>query len=145
MLNWQMPAETHTMRRAVTIALVSFLVAAPVAAEGPFADYSGRQLYDRFCASCHGTSGFGDGPVAPSLKVMVPDLTRMYQRSGGKFPEELVRRIIDGRQVYPVHGPRDMPVWGQELWVEGGGGEQADAEARIIVDRLVDYLRFIQQ
>lgn len=133
------------MRAAAIIAVMSLFMAGPVAAAGPFADYSGRQLYDRFCASCHGPSGFGDGPVAPSLKVMVPDLTRLYQRSGGKFPEDLVRKIIDGRQVYPAHGSRDMPVWGQELWIEGGGGEQADAEARVIVDKLVNYLRSIQQ
>jgi mono/diheme cytochrome c family protein len=133
------------MRRVSITAVAGLLLAGPVAAAGPFADYTGRQLYDRFCASCHGSAGFGDGPVAPSLKVMVPDLTRMYQRSGGKFPDERVRRIIDGREVYPVHGLRDMPVWGQELWVEGGGGKEADAEARVIVDKLVEYLRSIQQ
>jgi mono/diheme cytochrome c family protein len=131
--------------RAIAIGLLGSLSIAGPASAGPFADYSGRQLYERFCASCHGPSGFGDGPVAPSLKVMVPDLTRMYQRSASKFPEDLVRRIIDGRQLYPVHGTRDMPVWGQEFWVEGGGGKDADAEARAIVDKLVDYLRSIQQ
>jgi mono/diheme cytochrome c family protein len=83
------------------------------------------QLYERFCASCHGEAGFGDGPVAPALKVMIPDLTRMYQRNGGKFPEERVRRIIDGREVFPIHGSRYMPVWGQELWVEQGASQQA--------------------
>jgi mono/diheme cytochrome c family protein len=133
------------MRASALVPLVAMLACGSAAAAGPFADYSGRQLYQRFCASCHGPSGFGDGPVAATLKVMVPDLTRMYQRSGGKFPEELVRKIIDGRQVYPVHGSRDMPVWGQEFWIEGGGGEKADAEARILVDKLVNYLRSIQQ
>jgi mono/diheme cytochrome c family protein len=133
------------MRAALIVAVLTLSVSGAAAAAGPFADYSGRQLYERFCASCHGPSGYGDGPVAPSLKVLVPDLTRMYQRSGGKFPEDRVRRIIDGRQVYPVHGSRDMPVWGQEFWIEGGGGKQADAQAQVIVDKLVDYLRSIQQ
>jgi mono/diheme cytochrome c family protein len=132
------------MRAAAIIAVFSSLASGTVLAE-PFSDYSGRQLYERFCASCHGDGGFGDGPVAPSLKVMVPDLTRMYQRSGNKFPEERVRKIIDGRQVYPVHGTRYMPVWGQELWVEQGASQQADADAKKMVDKLVEYLRSIQQ
>jgi len=133
------------MRNAAMSLLVVCGLASGGVQAGPYAEYSGRQLYERFCASCHGEAGFGDGAVAPSLKVMVPDLTRMYQRSGGKFPEERVRRIIDGRQVYPVHGTRFMPVWGQELWIEEGASQQADDEVKKMVDRLVDYLRSIQQ
>lgn len=136
------------MRAAPLIAAAAAaaaLVASVPASAGPFADYSGRQLYERFCQSCHGDRGFGDGPVADSLKVLVPDLTRLYKRSGGQFPEDRVRRIIDGRQVYPVHGTRHMPVWGQELWVEGGATPGAEAEARAMVDRMVEYLRSIQQ
>src|SRR5262245_5863391 len=44
---------------------------------------SGQDLYRRYCAACHGTSGEGNGPVASSLKVQVPDLTRIAQRQGG--------------------------------------------------------------
>ncbi len=132
------------MRATATVAVFA-LMASGAALAGPFGDYTGRQLYERFCASCHGDAGFGDGPVAPSLKVMVPDLSRLYQRHGRKFPEEQVRKIIDGRQLYPVHGTRYMPVWGQELWVEEGASQQADAEVKKIVDRLVEYLRSIQQ
>jgi mono/diheme cytochrome c family protein len=133
------------MREAATLIAVFTVLAGAPAHAGPYADYTGRQLYERFCASCHGEAGFGDGPVAPALKVMIPDLTRMYQRNGGKFPEDRVRRIIDGREVYPVHGTRFMPVWGQELWIEQGASQQADAEVGKMVDKLVDYLRSIQQ
>jgi hypothetical protein len=38
-----------------------------------------------------------------------------------------------------------MPVWGQELWVEQGASQQADADAKKMVDKLVEYLRSIQQ
>ena len=79
------------------------------------AAYNSAQLYQRFCASCHGTGGFGDGPVAPSLKVMVPDLTRLAKRRGGEFPDDLVLRIIDGRAIQVPHGTREMPVWGYEF------------------------------
>ncbi len=133
------------MRAAASFAVVAIVVGTPAAWAGPFADYSGRELYTRFCASCHGEAGFGDGPVAPSLQVLVPDLTRMYRRSGGTFPEERVRRIIDGRQSFPVHGTRYMPVWGREFWIEEGATGEAEAETRRLVDRLVEYLRSIQQ
>ncbi len=133
------------MRSAISLVLLCCLASPSATAASPFADYNGRDLYARFCASCHGAAGFGDGPVAPALKVMVPDLTRLYQRHGGRFPEDLVRRIIDGRQVYPVHGSRVMPVWGQELWLAEGAGADAGTEVARMVDRLVDYLRSIQQ
>jgi mono/diheme cytochrome c family protein len=112
---------------------------------GTFDDYTGRQLYERFCASCHGESGFGDGPVALALKVVVPDLTRLYRANGGRFPEERVRRIIDGREVYPVHGTRYMPVWGQELAAAEGASPEANAQAERTITKLVDYLHSIQQ
>jgi mono/diheme cytochrome c family protein len=54
--------------------------------------YDGSQLYQRFCASCHGVHGLGDGSVAPSLKISVPDLTHIARRHGGKFPTDVVRR-----------------------------------------------------
>ncbi len=58
--------------------------------------YNGAQLYQRFCASCHGVHGLGNGPVASDLNVMVPDVTRIAHRHGGAYPAEDVRRIIDG-------------------------------------------------
>ncbi|MEO8223448.1 MAG: c-type cytochrome [Gammaproteobacteria bacterium] len=47
----------------------------------PFLGYSGAQLFQRFCASCHGPAGYGDGPVVESLNVVIPDLTRLAKRS----------------------------------------------------------------
>jgi hypothetical protein len=105
--------------------------------------YSGAGLYRRLCASCHGSAGHGDGPVASSLKVMVPDLRLLARRHGGQFPDEQVRKIIDGRSVRPPHGARDMPVWGYELrstLAEGSDERQADD----LIDRLVDFLRSLQ-
>jgi|ERR1019366_4366691 mono/diheme cytochrome c family protein len=106
--------------------------------------YDGAQLYQRFCASCHGIQGFGDGPVASSIKSMLPDLTRIAKRHGGAFPAAQLRRIIDGRDVQPAHGTREMPVWGYEfrraLASDSSGSQSADE----LIGRLVDYLRSIQ-
>ena len=110
-----------------------------------FATYSGSELYDRFCAACHGAQAQGDGPVAATLSVLVPDLTRLAERNDGRFPADRVRDTIDGRSVVIAHGTRYMPVWGYEFWVEEGADVVAEDEARIMIDRLVDYLQSIQR
>ena len=109
------------------------------------ADYSGEEIFGRFCASCHGDMARGDGPVARSLGVMVPDLTQISRRYGG-FPTQLVRDTIDGRGArIDAHGSRTMPVWGYEFWVEEGGDVSAQQEMRKTIAKLVDYLRSIQE
>jgi mono/diheme cytochrome c family protein len=108
-------------------------------------DYSGEELFVRFCASCHGSEGMGDGPVSRSLNVAVPDLTRITSRYG-EFPAGLVRDVIDGRGIdTQAHGTREMPVWGVEFWVEEGGDVNAQRAARNAINKLVEHLRSIQR
>ena len=108
-------------------------------------DYSGAELFGRFCASCHGEQARGDGPVARSLNTVVPDLTRIRMRYG-EFPAMLVRDTIDGRGVdIRAHGTRTMPVWGYEFWVEQGGDVVAQKAVRDAIAKLVDYLRSVQR
>ena len=118
--------------------------AAPAGWSQGFATYSGEELFQRFCAACHGAEGRGDGPVAGSLATLVPDLTRLSQRHGNRFPAAEVREIVDGRSIVIAHGTRFMPVWGYEFWVEEGADVVAEEEARIMIDRLVDFLSSIQ-
>jgi mono/diheme cytochrome c family protein len=107
--------------------------------------HSGTDLYVRYCASCHGLRGEGDGPVAPFFKLQPPDLTRIAQRRGGKFPREELRKIIDGRTLLAAHGTRNMPVWGLEFAAALDGNSPSEAEAGTLVSRLLDYLRSIQR
>jgi mono/diheme cytochrome c family protein len=108
-------------------------------------DYSGEELFGRFCASCHGEHARGDGPVARSLNTAVPDLTRIRARYG-EFPAMLVRDTIDGRGVdVRAHGTRAMPVWGYEFWVDEGGDVVAQKSVREAINKLVDYLRSVQR
>lgn len=71
----------------------------------------GKKLFMSYCASCHGPDARGNGPVASSLKTQPPDLTKIQLRSG-KFPAEDIRKKISGEGSVPVHGKKDMPVWG---------------------------------
>jgi mono/diheme cytochrome c family protein len=137
-----MRAHTRHLILALVILALLALLATVAARAQDFSGYSGDQLYMRFCASCHGESGQGDGVVAKSLSVMVPDLTRIARRQGGVFPEDQVRRIIDGRTTRPPHGSRDMPVWGYEFAANTTNGQgKSDA----MVQRLTDYLRSLQK
>lgn len=71
----------------------------------------GKKLFMNYCASCHGVEATGNGPVAPSLKKHPPDLSRIEPKNG-KFPAEEIRKKIAGDGEVPVHGKKDMPVWG---------------------------------
>lgn len=73
----------------------------------------GKRSFMSYCASCHGVDGSGNGPVASSLKQLPPDLRRIQARLG-KFPADEIRKQISGATL-PVHGKRDMPVWGMVL------------------------------
>jgi mono/diheme cytochrome c family protein len=128
---------------AAVILLILLLIATVAARAQDFSGYSGAQLYQRFCASCHGEKGFGDGPVSKSFSIEVPDLTRIAKRQGG-FPEEKIRQIIDGRDLLKAHGTRTMPVWGYEFQSQSEGREVSPKKTGEIVQRLTDYVRSIQ-
>lgn len=131
--------------RAVAATLLLSLAAATAPAQD-YSGFTGAQLFARFCASCHGPQGRGDGPVAPSLKVEVPDLSRLVKRPGDPFPVGQVRRIIDGREVLAAHGARRMPVWGYEFATATASEPESGAEdAAQSVGRIVDHLKTLQR
>jgi mono/diheme cytochrome c family protein len=73
----------------------------------------GRDLFVRYCASCHGVNGTGDGPAAAALQPPPADLTRLRERYGEQHPLRTVIAAIDGRRPVRAHGGSAMPVWGQ--------------------------------
>jgi len=130
----------------MAILITAFL--ASCATQSPSQDEEARQgahLFRQSCATCHGADATGNGPVAPLLTVKVPDLTRIAQRRDGQYPELEVFRIIDGQSQLAAHGPRHMPVWGYEFFGPEADDEAAHGRATLKIDRLVSYLRSIQQ
>lgn len=110
-----------------------------------YAAMSGADLYRRFCASCHGVEGRGDGPVATTLRVEVPDLTLTASRARGSDPRDRIVRIIDGRYIIGAHGTRIMPVWGEDLSRLELGNPDAERSAQVIIGRLADYVTSLQR
>jgi mono/diheme cytochrome c family protein len=106
---------------------------------------SGEDLYRRFCASCHGVEGRGDGPVASTLSVEVPNLTLLASRGNGADLRDRIVRIIDGRYIIGAHGTRTMPIWGEDLQRLEIGNPDAERSTQTIIGRLADYVTSLQR
>lgn len=104
---------------------------------------SGAETFATHCASCHGPRAEGDGPVAATLSVNVPNLRTLSQRNHGQFPADAVASYIDGRKLPTAHGTRNMPVWGPVFDTTGrliAGGESSAQR----IQSVIDYLRGLQ-
>lgn len=101
----------------------------------------GADLFQAYCANCHGDSGKGDGPVASVLDTPVTDLTTIAKRNGGIFPGERVRAIIAGEQSVKAHGTREMPIWGP-IFREG---EKKQKLGKLRLQNVTNYVESLQQ
>lgn len=145
------------------IALAGWIGAASVHAADTQQDMAvsqGQQLYAKYCASCHGPGGKGDGSVGKLLNPPASDLTQIAKRNGGKFPFYEVMQIINGRAptsqqsdaslpgLPKAHGEAGMPVWGEifsreELSKGTSLDLQLQATGKIML--ITEYLQSIQQ
>jgi mono/diheme cytochrome c family protein len=103
---------------------------------------SGKQMFEAYCASCHGAGAKGDGPAAAALKSSPADLTALSKKSGGKFPANRVMSILRGQATVTAHGNRDMPVWGPVFW-HMSQGHESEMQQRIA--NLSHYIESLQQ
>lgn len=106
---------------------------------------AGRTLYVRYCGSCHGMDARGDGPTAAVLRVPPTDLTSLARANRGSFPAARVSDSIDGRIRIPVHGTREMPIWGERLGDDIGNRDTREEVVRGRIWFLVEYLRTLQR
>ena len=130
------------MRRLAVSTLAAVLSFTPALAED-----DGRQLYLDACATCHGVSAEGDGPMTRILTLPVPDLTGLSDRNGGSFPWLTTVHMIDGRTGLHGHGGA-MPVFGalmrgDTVAADGPDGNPVMVSARVLA--LVTYLETIQR
>lgn len=104
----------------------------------------GKQMYLRYCSSCHGKAGKGAGAVAPFLKIAPPDLTQLANKNHGIYPIDQVMASIDGRRLLRGHGEREMPVWGQVFSKEFEEGRYPELSTLLKAKMIAEYLATIQ-
>ncbi len=84
---WPVPDEYKNMKNPV--------------AKGDASNKAGATLYNKFCASCHGKTGKGDGVKARALKTFPGDFT------GADYQNQ-----TDGEQFYKTKfGRGEMPKY----------------------------------
>jgi DMSO reductase family type II enzyme heme b subunit len=102
-------------RGLITLALALAFVFPPGLTAQDAQMERGREVYDRWCASCHGFQGDGLGPAADYMLPRPRDFTRgLYQirtTSGGDIPTDAdIMRIIDEGMPGTT-----MPGWRDQL------------------------------
>lgn len=107
---------------------------------------AGELEYQRNCAVCHGAGGRGDGVMRSYLTVQPANLRILAKNNAGKFPFWEVYHKIDGQIEVPVHGTRDMPIWGDRFREQAGSdGKTAVTQAAGRILSLTFYLEYIQE
>lgn len=138
--------EKGTVKKLATASMVVLaailLLPKTVSAQDQKQTTTGREVYRTYCATCHGTSAVGDGPLASNMVKKPANLTEIAKRNGGTFPSEVVFKTIDGRSPIKGHGGPDMPVWGEAFQRSREAGDQDRVKS--VIQSLVDYLESIQ-
>jgi len=102
---------------------------------------SGKEMFENYCAVCHGKDAKGGGPAASALNVPPADLTALARKEGGKYPSAHVASVLRGQADLAPHGSKDMPVWGP-LFFSISQGHDAEVQQRLA--NLVAYIGTLQ-
>jgi mono/diheme cytochrome c family protein len=107
-------------------------------------DHPGRAPFEQYCASCHGVTGDGKGPVAADMKTSPADLRKLHERYGAPLDQPRLQEVIDGREMMRSHGTPDMPVWGERLIANVPPSASTTFFKRGTIAVIIDYLQTLQ-
>ncbi|MFN3477625.1 MAG: c-type cytochrome [Candidatus Methylomirabilales bacterium] len=101
-----------TILTVMALAVSTFIAVGPLSAEVQGDAKAGKEKYLTLCASCHGTSGKGDGPAAAALNPKPRDHTN------GKYMNTLTDQYLfsvikEGGKAVGLS--ELMPPWGRAL------------------------------
>lgn len=105
-LGWsQEPSKGQAQRRTPQMKLkMTRIRSLPVEA--------GKEMYNSYCAACHGENGKGYGPAWPVLSKGAPDLTVLTLQNQGRFPKYKVTTALSQFGESHQLGTRaEMPDW----------------------------------
>ena len=134
----------HPAAYAATFLFLAAGCVPPQTSEAPAPAPTGEEIYQAQCATCHGTEGRGDGPLAQRLDRRPADLTRLP--GGEAFPRAHVMAYVDGYfrdsdgEVMPQFGPEMAE--GQLVPYDIGDGILTPTPAALI--RVADYVESLQ-
>lgn len=105
---------------SLIVAALAFPLQPAISANSPGDDTGnpdrGSFLFSAYCASCHGDSGQGDGPMAPRLMRdfgVKPVNLSLPSWQNSRSNEELLKIIRQGGKA--IHRPLFMPAWASTL------------------------------
>ena len=126
-------------------------------AQGADLSLLGEKEFGSNCAVCHGLAGKGEGPIVDYFAAGgyvdkdFPDLTVLAKNNKGVFPYKRVYQLIDGRLQIKGHGPRGMPVWGDEYnsraaeyYMDYRKAWDGEAFTRTRILALIEYINTLQ-
>jgi mono/diheme cytochrome c family protein len=102
---------------------------------------AGKETFLKYCASCHGGDGKGNGQVAFALKPPPSDLTTLSRRHEDRYPSGYVSALLKFGKSPAAHGSEDMPVWGSRFKTLDPG---RDPTGQQHVDDLVAFIGSLQ-
>jgi mono/diheme cytochrome c family protein len=102
---------------------------------------SGKEMFESYCAVCHGKDGKGGGPAVSALKSVPFDLTLLAKNNNGAFPVAKVQATLQDVNI-PAHGSGEMPIWGRIL-TQVSNSDRAQTTLRI--SNIVSYIESLQE
>jgi mono/diheme cytochrome c family protein len=102
---------------------------------------SGSEMFNSYCAPCHGKDAKGNGPAATELKNPPANLTQLAKKNNGKFPADHIASVLRSG-VAGAHGSSDMPVWGPLFSAVSG---RDDSIVQMRISNLIHYLQSLQE
>jgi hypothetical protein len=101
----------------------------------------GKQMFNSYCAPCHGVDGRGHGAMASALKVPPTDLSKLAAVNGGKFPVSHLQSVLRFGVDHPAQGTAEMPAW-VPIFARMNHVSSIDPEQR--TTNLIHYLHTLQ-
>ncbi len=103
---------------------------------------TGAELYQHYCATCHGIDATGHGPMAGVLVIQPTDLTQLAGEDG-VFPTARVVARIDGRDPLVSHGS-PMPVYGPYFEGQDTSMKTSDGQPILTSQPIVDLVAYLE-
>ena len=128
---------SRAIRSAVSIGVLA--LASHAAAQNV---ETGAELYQHYCATCHGIDATGHGPMAGVLVIQPVDLTKLSGEDG-VFPTARVVARIDGRDPLVSHGS-PMPVYGPYFDGQDTAMKTPEGQPILTSQPIVDLVAYLE-